>query len=322
MTLHHKSHLRLKPVKQDPLECIGLPSKGESGLTHPKAQEQYFQLLLSRSMNLGIHPPHVETTGGENASLDTVVSNLQRFAIRGGEDTAQLDEKSQQELTILLSAMRKLRESLVATKRFDSFTNSAYLFIIRSTISVEHHEAYYPALLHALRVLDHDCRFTESQREELAAYAVLDVAGRQNALREAWETAWRHKLFTSEDRSPSHQSSQQAASKPPPQEARGHHIRAVLRAAIHVDVLAFHRCKVYLSRNEQILLRPLEERLTSTAVVCLQRGYFAAELGYVEKVLDLSWSNREEREARHIAHVTRSWRIENAKLVFRHPTRK
>ncbi|KAF9767682.1 hypothetical protein IL306_015106 [Fusarium sp. DS 682] len=39
---------RLKPVEQDPLQSVGLPSKGDDSLLDPKTQEWYYNQIISR----------------------------------------------------------------------------------------------------------------------------------------------------------------------------------------------------------------------------------------------------------------------------------
>lgn len=58
---------------------------------------------------------------------------------------------SDQHLAQIFSALRKLREALVASNRRDHFAVQVYLFSARLGILASAYETYYPALLHLLR---------------------------------------------------------------------------------------------------------------------------------------------------------------------------
>ena len=54
---------------------------------------------------------------------------------------ANADVSGQKDLSVLIMAMRKLREGIVATKRVDDFSIQAYIFCIRLSILVKHMES-------------------------------------------------------------------------------------------------------------------------------------------------------------------------------------
>ena len=309
---------RLKPLREDPLEALGLPSKGETGLTSWRSQEQYFNLLSDRARKVGLHALGLHSAQNR-ATVEGIEHRLDTLSIQDSALPTEPSERSQDELVTVLGAMRKLRESLVATKRYDAFTTEVYLFVIRSTIPLAHHEAYHPALTYALRVLAKRSVLPHGTLHELVTYAVLDLASRQDATRVAWETAWHHNLFAQADTTP--RDLQQSASNASLRIHVGQ-IRKILQSATHLDLLTFHQCKQGLSGNEQVLLRPLERRLTIDAIACLSRAYFTAEVTYVEKLLNFDWSNESDRERVLIARATGSWHAEQTKVVFRRPKTK
>ena len=305
---------RLKTINIDPLEVIGLPSKGELGLTSYSAQERYFETLRQRCLAIGLKPAReVYKHSGHADTVSTALKNLSLASPQVEDDWSSCN---QDELAVILSAMRKLRESLIATKRYDGFAVTAYLFIIRSTISLQHDE-YHPALLHAVNVLIRQCDVADHDRDELIAYEVLDLAGRQNAVREAWEYAWHKNLFTSTG------VSQQCRNDEVQQALRQHRqsLRLTLKSAIHHNVLMFHHHWTYLTSNERLLLQPLEQRLTVYAVACLSRAYFTAETKFVEKALNTSLSDKMKfvRDSYRLLEGTKEWHVEEDKVVFRRP---
>ncbi|KAL2153018.1 hypothetical protein VTH82DRAFT_4173 [Thermothelomyces myriococcoides] len=64
---------------------------------------------------------------------------------------AHIDGEQHQQLSQILSALRKLREALVASNRRDHFAVQVYLFSARLGILAFAYETYYPALLQLLR---------------------------------------------------------------------------------------------------------------------------------------------------------------------------
>ena len=67
-----------------------------------------------------------------------------------GQSQAAVSQGDTQALSEVLSALRKLREGIVASKRKDAFAVQAYLFCIRVSVLVKHSESYHPAILHLL----------------------------------------------------------------------------------------------------------------------------------------------------------------------------
>lgn len=302
---------RLKSIDEDPLDAIGLPSRGDAKLASSEAQEYYFELLKSRCEAEGFSVGSIQVrqcAGRSGSCLAKQFSNLDLF---------DRNRRNNQQLAKLLSAMRKLRESLVATKRCDELTREAYLLIIRLTIYLEHHEAYHPALLYVLHSPGLAGLFTRGENMELARYSVLDLAGRQEAMREAWDQAWRCGILHPRPFGDLEDVSRLRA------DGRGdisnQTLKCVLRAAVRNDLLLFHTQKQKLSLNERILLKPLQRRLDADAVACLSRAYFGAKVDFVERTFNLRWSNESEKVNRGIAEATKSWQKEGENLVFRVP---
>lgn len=94
------------------------------------------------------------------------------------------------ELTIILLALRKLREALLATSSAAAspvFSQRVHIFSIRLAIRALHPPSYYPSLLHLLFVLhspQHPLPLTELS--EMTTYLILDLACRQDELARAY----------------------------------------------------------------------------------------------------------------------------------------
>ena len=98
------------------------------------------------------------------------------------------------DLTMVLSALRKLREAIVATSRADDFATQVYLFCIRLAILAKHHQSYHPAILHLLRSIHRRRPLNSAELNEVAIYRVLDAACRRGDLAEAYHLRYLYKL--------------------------------------------------------------------------------------------------------------------------------
>ncbi|TQV93867.1 BTB/POZ-like protein [Cordyceps javanica] len=187
-----KQWSRLKPVQMDPLEEMGLPSKGEKRLNGTKVQEQYYKLITERYLSFC-------SDAGERDEL------LRRFSSLGlGSDSRKEIEtysivipdtasaeslqtpSNTKSLSIIMSALRKLREGIVASKRTDDFAIQAYLFCIRLAVLVKHSDSYHVAILHLIRKIHPEHNLTPIEFQEVVAYLILDTACRRRELSEAY----------------------------------------------------------------------------------------------------------------------------------------
>ncbi len=95
-----------------------------------------------------------------------------------------------QEISIILLALRKLREALLATSSSAPspfFSQRVHVFCIRLAILASHPPSYHPPLMHLLFVL-HTPRFPlpASELSEMTTYLILDLACRQQELASAF----------------------------------------------------------------------------------------------------------------------------------------
>ncbi|KAI1434696.1 hypothetical protein GGR50DRAFT_389149 [Xylaria sp. CBS 124048] len=278
---------RLKPVELDPLEAMGLPSKGDNRLLDSKTQERYYTKIIERYMTFC-------SDAGERDEL------LRRFAslnISSTHDTSTGrpsfgDVKTQppqpgnsKALSDVLSALRKLREGIVGSKRTDDFAIQAYLFCIRLSVLVKHPDSYHPAILHLLRRIQPAHSMTTVELNEVVSYLVLDTACRRNNLREAFEIRHRYRLRDSK-------------------------VDAVLDALAHDNYFEFNRLKHKVDGHRAKLLEHAEEGMRKHLLKCFGRTYLSVDLSFLEACADASWS-------RLTADDGVGWELQGSKVVIR-----
>lgn len=252
---------RLKDVKVDPLESVGLPSKGDNRLLAFSAQEAYYDEILKRYEQLHVLP---------DKPLEEALSSLcleQAEALKNPESTTSLPR--QREHSILMQAMRKIREAIVASARADDFARDAYVFIIRATIHAKHMESYHPALLHLLYRIHPVNPLPARVFLEFVGYYILDLACRQGDLAQAF--AVRH-LYCVQDQG----------------------IDAVLKALVTGDWCSFWQAKEMANSNQRRLMEWADERVRKHALQCLGKAYLTAEKTYVERAAQRSWEDLKE----------------------------
>lgn len=102
------------------------------------------------------------------------------------------------ELSVILLALRKLREGLLASSASAPspvFSQRVHVFNIRAAILAFHPPGYHPSLLHLLFVLhtpDHP--LPRSELVEMTTYLILDMATRQNDLHRAYTLRYKSRV--------------------------------------------------------------------------------------------------------------------------------
>ncbi|KAI0815556.1 hypothetical protein GGR55DRAFT_629290 [Xylaria sp. FL0064] len=280
---------RLKLVELDPLEAMGLPSKGDNRLLDFKTQESYYTKIVDRYMTFC-------SDAGERDEL------LRRFASLhlstppppAANDTAspatarntpgakQDDSKA---LSDVLFALRKLREGIVASKRTDDFAKQAYIFCIRFAILVKHPESYHPAILHLLRRIHPVRSMTTVELTEVTSYLVLDTACRRNNLGEAFALRHRYQLKDSK-------------------------VNAVLDALTHDNYVEFKRLRQKVDGYRAKLLEYAEEPVRKHLLKCFSRTYLSVDLSFLETSADTSWTRLTTEDGV-------GWELDGSKVVIR-----
>ena len=267
---------RLKPIEQDPLDSIGLPSKGDTRfvnkaqrqcprrltchrLLDSKLQERYYTKIVERYLSFCSDAGDKDVLLARFASLNLSQSSGSLTIPSASLATsATITALPSKDLTDVLMALRKLREGLVASKRADDFAAQVYLFCARLAILARQPEAYHPALLHLLRFIHPRHPLTTLEAAEAASYLVLDAACRRGEVAEALLLKKRLGL-------------------------RDARIDAVLRALVADNWVAFRRLLGCVDAHRRRLMEFAEPEMRVHALKCVARTYLSVELEFLER---------------------------------------
>lgn len=223
------------------------------------------------------------TPSGSNDSSVTLSaidsSSLLSYSIEGLAST--------KDLSVLVMAMRKLREGIVASKRVDNFSIQAYIFCIRLAILLKHYESYHPAILYLLRKMHILRSLSKTELQEFAGYLVLDLACRQQDFAQAYATRHAYTLHDSK-------------------------VDATLGALVHDDYHKFWKVKRSVDGHKAKLMEFADVSMRMQALKCLGRSYLTIDVGFLERVTDTTWP-----DLKHQHNV--GWELEGSKVVIRKP---
>lgn len=194
---------------------------------------------------------------------------------------------SQKDLSVLVMAMRKLREGIVASKRVDDFSIQAYIFCIRLSILLKHMESYHPAILHLLRKMHTVQPLSTTELQEFVGYLVLDLACRQNDLAKAYSIRHQYKL-------------------------RDQKVDSVLQAIAHDNYFLFWRVKRNVDGHKAKLMEFAEHATRIQTLKCIGRTYFTMDLTSLERYTNTSWSSLKQ-------DCAVGWELEGSKVIIRKP---
>ncbi|KAI0404984.1 hypothetical protein F4802DRAFT_208459 [Xylaria palmicola] len=277
---------RLKPVELDPLESMGLPSKGDNRLLDFKTQERYYTKIVERYMTFCSDAGERDELLRRFASLNlsSADSNPSR-PTPNNPKTSNPQQDNSKALSDVLAALRKLREGIVASKRADDFAIQAYLFCIRLSVLVKHPESYHPAILHLLRRIQPAHGMTTVELNEVIAYLVLDAACRRNNLGEAFALRHRYRL------------------KDPK-------VDAVLDALTHDNYVEFKRLRQRVDGHRAKLLEYAEDTMRRHLLKCFGRTYLSVDLSFLETCAGSSWARLTQDDGV-------GWELDGSKVVIR-----
>ncbi|KAK3361186.1 hypothetical protein B0T24DRAFT_642588 [Lasiosphaeria ovina] len=251
------SHLsRLKPVEIDPLAEYGLPSKGEKRLLSLKTQENYYSKIAEKYLAFC-------TNAGDRDGLQRQFALL-TLSDPNGLPSPPPDAKAA-DLSQILSALRKLREGIVASKRRDDFAAQVYLFAIRLGILSHSPETYHPSLLYLLRVIHPARNLTSVELQEVAGYIVLDAACRRGNLAEAYALRNKYRLHDVK-------------------------VDGVLRALAQDNWVLWRKMKRSIDGHRSRLMEFAEPQLKAHILKAFARSYLSVSLQFLETQALASWS--------------------------------
>lgn len=232
----------------------------------------------------------LDIKGSENAKTGLIPKAPSAAAISSLSIDATSSNSApsvQKDLSVIIMAMRKLREGIVASHRIDSFSTQAYIFCIRLSIMLKHMESYHPALLYLLRRIHSVNSLSKAELQEFAGYLVLDLACRQQDLSQAHVIRCQYSLKDSK-------------------------VDAVLSAMAHDNYDLFWKVKKSVDGHKAKLMEFAESGMRTQTLKCLGRTYLSIDLEFLENATNSSWSEL-------VAGNGVGWELEGNKVVIRKP---
>ncbi|KAF2007030.1 hypothetical protein P154DRAFT_181621 [Amniculicola lignicola CBS 123094] len=268
---------RLKPVRDDPLETYGLPSKGETRLNDLRTQETYYNRIVERYMKFCASSPNSSDLDKSFASLSL---NAQSTNLAQASTTPAASDlpdpipiplnkpldPTKGELSAILYALRKLREAITATARRDQFAQRAYIFNIHAAILCKDWESYSPALSALLTVIHPSTPLTPTELHEYVGYQILDLACRQSNLLAAHSIRLRYAYV---DR----------------------RVNLILKSLVDDNWVMFWKMKKAVDGYQRRVMEFAEQNVRVHALKCLGRGYMSADRRFVERSADRKWGD-------------------------------
>ncbi|KAH0369306.1 hypothetical protein KCU65_g3425, partial [Aureobasidium melanogenum] len=264
---------RLRQPQIDPLEVYGLPSKGETRLADLKTQEAYFERIVARYMKFCASHASGETLEAAFHNLDINSSSTTPTPtpLNTAKPQQPTTQEAPQEMSMILMAMRKLREALVSCHRVDAFAQRVYTFQIRAAILCRHLETYHPALQYLLYKIHPRTPLSRPELQEFASYLVLDLACRQGEFVDAYRLRRGYGI-------------------------RDRKVDAVLKALVHDDWVLFWRTRRAVDGYQRCLMSWAEDGMRLHALKCLGRSYMMVDKAFAERSAERSWDELVERD--------------------------
>lgn len=173
---------------------------------------------------------------------------------------------SSQELTTVLSALRKLREGVTASGRCDAFAHRAYFFCIHVSILCSDWSSYVPALHTLLYSLHPRNPLSPSALHEYVGYQILDQACRQGDIAGARETKVK---FEYTDR----------------------RVEMVLSALVSDSWVIFWRARRGVDGYQRAICGMAEQRVRLNALKVIGRAYLSVDRRWVEEASERKWED-------------------------------
>ena len=259
-----------------------------------KTQEAYYDRIVKRYMEF------CAVAGRGPDSLDQAFAAMS-LSNSNGSRAAQMNPpggavgvmpaasptgvQNTKELGILLMAMRKLREALLASGRVDSFAKEATIFIIRAAILTSTYESYYSGLERLLYSIHPKAPLSASELHEFLGFLILDTACRQGEYQEAF--ALRNRWQYRDDR-----------------------VEGVVMALVRDDWTKFWYFREVVDGYQRALLGWAEGAVRKHALKCLGSSYFSAEKSFVEKCAGRKWDELKTKDEL-------GWELEGTKVTIR-----
>ncbi|KAK5071541.1 hypothetical protein LTR64_004681 [Lithohypha guttulata] len=301
-TLHRKSSApwdRLRPVKQDPLESVGFVSKGDNRLLNLKTQESYYHKITARYMQFCTQNSKNLNEAFSSLSIDDSTSSTRlssdvrpttpAYTARGLSaskfapvPTVVATVNPSEELSMILTALRKLREGILATSSSASspvFSQRVHVFNIRLAILALHPESYHASLRYLLTALhSHKYPLSSTELREMLVYLILDTALRQDDLAEAYKIRSAAKMSS------------------------GFHdtqVDLILRAVVTADWPLFWRIRSKVDGYVRAIMRWKIDSLRRSVLKAIGKSYLKCDIDWIVKNAtgnELDWDELVQKE--------------------------
>jgi hypothetical protein len=234
------------------------------------------------------------------------------------------------DLSQILSALRKLREAIVASQRRDAFATQAYLFAARLGVLAATPEAYYPSLLYLVRVLHH------SPTKNMGGTSSNNNSDNSNTTTAA--TANSNSNNSSTNNAPNAAGRGSGGlTRVEHQEAAGYlvldaacrlgdlaqayalrqahgvvdaKVDAVLRALATDDWVRWRRARASVDGYKARLMGFADERMRTHALKAFGRAYLSVSREFLETQLMSSWGELKQRDGV-------GWELDGSRVVIR-----
>lgn len=259
-----------------------------------KTQEKFYVKIVERYLSFCsdvgdrdalLHQFTKFSTGQERDHATSSATEKSSTAATPSSTSFPAPSPQTKDLSLVLMALRKLREGLVASKRVDDFATQAYLFNIRTAVLVKHADSYHPAILYLLYHIHPKHPLTTFELREVTGYLVLDAACRRNDLAGAFTMRHRHQLHDPK-------------------------VDAILRALVRDDFMSWIRLRRSVDGHKAKILEFYDDNMRRHTLKCFSRTYLSVDTDYLEKATAATFAQLVEKEGV-------GWHSDGSKVVIR-----
>lgn len=274
-----------------------------------KTQESFYNKIVARYMQFCSHNSKDLDSAFASLKLEDSTKPDTARSLRPGQirpltpsppktASAQWGTSPPQELQLILTALRKLREGLLgSSSTADSpvFAQRVHVFNIRLAILAHSWESYLPSLMYLLSKLHtraHPLPHTELV--EMTSYLILDLATRQDNPGGAFALRHNSRVRFGYENC---------------------HINGILQAIMRNDWVAFWRIRRKVDGYLRAMISWQAEKLRKMSLKAIGRSYMACDVQYILASTsggEMSWEQLVEAE-------DVGWQRDGDKVVVRKP---
>ena len=254
---------------------------------------QHSKDLDSAFASLSIQP-----NGQNNASQALLPGESRPLTPSPPKDANHWGTSPPQELQLILTALRKLREGLLgssSTATTPIFAQRVHVFNIRLAILAHHWESYLPSLLYLLsRLHSEEYPLPRSELVEMTSYLILDLATRQEDLGAAFALRFNSRIrFGYENQ----------------------HVSSILNAVVTNNWVTFWRVRRKVDGYFRAMLHWQAEKIRKPVLKAIGRTYMTSDLPWILASTtggEMSWEDLVKKE-------DVGWAREGEKIIIRKP---